>query len=171
VASAAGLSGSDAEEDSSNGSLVVTEQGEHDDPPLSPAFARTTSSEHRKEVKEWLSALPRDMGSYLDVFIQDGFDSLDSVATLTADDLDAMSVKRGHSRLILAGVKKLQGQQGAEAPVLTEPAAVPFTGTAQAVKVKLCPQSCFHHKHLSLLDAATGFRFSSTVGIQGFMVH
>jgi len=59
------------------------------------------------ELEAFLSSLENDMSGYVDTFSTDGFDSLASIATITKSDLASMGVKKGHIRVIMKGIQKL----------------------------------------------------------------
>ena len=75
-------------------------------------------------VAEWLHSLGPDMEQYAKALKDDGFDSLESLATLTEDDLTAMAVtKKGHRNLILKGVAAMKQPEAA----VKQPAAAKTT--------------------------------------------
>jgi len=69
------------------------------------AAKEVTEEEEGAAVIKWLTSIK--MSRYKDLFIEEGFDSLDTLKHITAEDLMSMGVKRGHSRLISAQVQKL----------------------------------------------------------------
>eukprot|EP00659_Diplonema_papillatum_P001649 gene1649-2463_t len=67
------------------------------------------------QVKAFLEGL--NLGTYLDLLIDEGYDDLRSVRTLTEKDLNDIGFKRGHIKRLLAAVEeeKEQHQQQAQA--------------------------------------------------------
>ena len=64
-------------------------------------------------VSEWLKRLSPDLVQYASALKEDGFDSLESLATLTEDDLTTLAVtKKGHRNLLLKGVSELKSTNG-----------------------------------------------------------
>ena len=49
--------------------------------------------------------------AYTDQLVEDGFDSLDALATLEEDDLAKMMMKTGHARVFLGNIRKACSQR------------------------------------------------------------
>jgi len=68
-----------------------------------------TERDNRKiEFKEYLENLEVDMSEYADALVEEGFDSLKALKTITNEDLKELGVKKGHRRIILAEVESLK---------------------------------------------------------------
>lgn len=69
---------------------------------LVPAFA--SSVESVREVRELLESIA--LTSFVDLLVNEGFDSLRCLESLQLDDLLALGMKRGHARTLLTEIQK-----------------------------------------------------------------
>ena len=68
-------------------------------------------NESELEVRNWLSDVVK-LQQYADIIIDDGFDDMETVMTLTDDDLIKIGIeKRGHRRKISLFIDKRKQQQ------------------------------------------------------------
>ena len=66
------------------------------------------NDETRQEVQDWLTDKVK-LAQYFQVFVQQGFDDLESIKDITKDDLNAMGIdKVGHQRRILKQAEIIQ---------------------------------------------------------------
>ena len=66
------------------------------------------NDESRQEVQQWLTDKVK-LPQYFQVFVQQGFDELESIKDVTKDDLVAMGIdKVGHQRKILKQTELIQ---------------------------------------------------------------
>ena len=63
-------------------------------------------NESELEVRRWLTDFVK-LGQYADMFIDDGFDAMETVITMNDDDLMEMGInKKGHRRKILLYIER-----------------------------------------------------------------
>ena len=90
-------------------------------------LGRTARAAMAEEVDEWLGKL-KLRSLYLQNFIDQGFDTLDSIATLTEADLDALGVQPpGHRARILKHL-----------PASTPPPSPPAAANVEVSAAWLC---------------------------------
>lgn len=64
-----------------------------------------TFSSPEKEVFDWLKEM--NCGQYATKFIEEGFDSMEALLQMSAEDLNELSVKKGHRKLMLVRLQKI----------------------------------------------------------------
>lgn len=84
------------------------EDAEKEDLPQSEETQAAKKEAAVDDVRSFLHGLEGDMSVYADKLIDEGFDTLGALGTLTMEDLKELEIKKGHARLILQGVEDLK---------------------------------------------------------------
>ena len=93
-----------------------------------------------EDVRQWLAAI--GMEQYAATFLNEGFDRLNAVANIEEADLEAMRVKRGHRRHLLAASRCIDGvNMPASAPAPSAPDFDAGPGATRTSSVKSVEKS------------------------------